>query len=146
MHMRGPSIKLAGRLTALAAVALLVFSLLLADGCGGSPEGGQSLSNQTGVPVTWKVGGILNSSTVEIVSDVGYCVGDPRPRFGKIVIARRGNRVYIKPYVVNPPPETGPCRGVGYFEKRAIDLGEDVEGLRLYDATTEPPTLRWPRD
>jgi len=103
------------------------------------------MSDQTEVPVAWKVGAILNSSTIEIVSDVGYCVGEPRPRFGKIAITRRGNNVYIKPFVINAPPETGPCRGVGYFEKRKIDLGEDVRGLQLYDVTTEPPTLRWPR-
>lgn len=97
------------------------------------------------VPVAWEVGAVSGPSTVQIVSDVGYCVGDPRPRFGRIAITRHGSRVYIKPFVINAPPTSGPCRGVGYFEKRAIDLGDEIQGLQLYDATTEPPTLRWPR-
>lgn len=94
---------------------------------------------------TWKVGAILGSSAVEIVGAVGYCVGESRPRFGKVTSTRQGHRVYIEAFIVNAPPKTGPCRGVGYFERRAVDLGEDVHGLRLYDASTSPPTVRWPR-
>lgn len=130
-----------------ATIGLIFAVAVLLAACGGNSEttASSSISRSSGVPAPWKVGAIVDATTVRIVSHVGYCAGDRRPRFGYVRVEKRGHRVYISPRVLNAPPRKGSCRGVGYFEKRTIDLGESLSRLQLFDGTTSPPTLRWPR-
>jgi hypothetical protein len=97
-------------------------------------------------PVHWRVIGSPSKHVMNIISERGYCAGEGAPRFEAVRISERGINVYISPYVRRQHP-TGEvvCRGLGGFQRGAVELQQDVDDVRLYDATTAPPSLRWSR-
>lgn len=97
-------------------------------------------------PVKWRVADPPAARRVHINSDIGYCVGEPPPEYRVVRVIERGRRVFITPYVRQPRP-TGRalCRGVGGVQRGIVKLRQDAQKAKLFDASTSPPVLRWPR-
>jgi hypothetical protein len=121
------------------AVILLVISLLSA--CGSSATH-KTLKEEL---VHWRIASVAGPTSVRIFSNAGYCLGDPKPRYGVTKVVERADSVYISPALVYAPREKGPCRGVGYSVSQTIDLDRELNAVKLYDSTTSPPGLRWPK-
>jgi hypothetical protein len=122
--------------------------------------------------VRWRVSPPLKGRRVEIWSERGYCAGEPPPKLQATHIVERGKSVYIKAYVqksIGPrgqepkpqsldagkpfrasdrgskPQSIEVCGGLGGFQHGIIKFRRNADQLKLYDAATSPPTLRWPR-
>jgi hypothetical protein len=96
-------------------------------------------------PVHWRVASVAGATSVRIFSNAGYCLGDPKPRYGAVQIVKRPDGVFISPSLIHAPSERGSCRGVGYSVSQTIDLDRELSAVKLYDSTTSPRGLRWPR-
>jgi len=123
-------------------------------------------------PVHWRVSKITGSREVQIYTSLGYCVGSELPpRFAGYRLSRRGKSLHITPYAAKLEPrytraysamltsrdrrvDAGRlafplqkrmdlCRGGGYYAYAMIKLNQGIEDVKLYDATTSPPSLRW---
>lgn len=133
----------------LTVVAFLGAVLMLAiSGCG--PAASVAADQETrpsGSQAHWRVAGMPGSRSVTISSSVGYCDGDPKPRYGKILVRSRRSKVFITPFVVaqSRAEKGGFCDGLGWYQYRTLKLSRPVAKLKLYDASTRPPSLRWPR-
>jgi hypothetical protein len=97
-------------------------------------------------PVHWRMAKVVGPRVVEIYSGAGYCVGsEPPPRFLAVRSWRRGSNIYVAPFIAVRRASSGVCRGVGYWQYGTVHLDRSLKGVRLFDATTSPPSLRWPR-
>lgn len=106
------------------------------------------LSKRLGIRQThWRVMAVTGPKMVHILSSEGFCVEDESPPvFIAYRAVSRGNRVYITPYIaqVRRQNPSMVCRGVGFSQEGTIRLGRELDDVQLYDATTSPPSLRWP--
>jgi hypothetical protein len=115
-------------------------------------------------PTHWRVSEVLGAKEVRIFSAQGFCSGiEKAPRYKGYRISEKGQKMYITPYIsrerISPGPSPRPstakpsrslsgleiCRGVGGAQLGVIKLDRPLEDVMLYDATTTPPGLRWPR-
>jgi hypothetical protein len=106
-------------------------------------QGGRS--SKVRRPARWKVVSVLNPYSVKISSSIGYCVGDPKPRYGQVQIVQTGRKIFITPYVVSAGSEKDACFGVGWYQYWTLHLNQRLAAVRLFEATTTPPSLRWPK-
>lgn len=121
--------------------------------------------------VHWRVSKVAGPHAVRIYSSLGYCAGDELPpRFAGYRLSGRGRNLYITPYAAKLKFRHGKaysakvmpqgkviggrlsfpvhneifvCRGVGYYPYAVLKLNQRVKVVKLYDATTSPPSLRW---
>ena len=100
-------------------------------------------------PVHWRISEVQGSNEVQIYSSEGYCEGEPPPQYAGYRLRENKAKLYITVYVaeLRSPSRSGEelCRGAGYTQTGKIMLARNVEDVELYDATTSPPSLRWPR-
>lgn len=157
----------AGRLTVRTAF-LLVFSALFVVGCGSSAEPTDSSGRlpNTGpaptlevltkksiasdtrnlVAVRWKLSGSPRGRQVAIYAQRGYCVGEAPPEFKGVRVVESGDRVFITAYMNRPAaPEQAVCGGIGGFLRGTVEIRQAADDARLYDASTAPPSKRWPK-
>jgi hypothetical protein len=111
-------------------------------------KGKPVLSERMGIRQThWRVIRIAGPKEVRILSSVGYCVeGESPPVYVAYRAVGRGKKLYITPYVAQLRRQTPStiCRGVGFTQEGTILLERPIGDVELYDATTSPPSLRWP--
>jgi hypothetical protein len=135
----------------IVAIAIAV-TFMVGGACGGnatSDKGSEATtsSNDKSVIHTlpWEVLRVIEPKTVVIVVGAGSCSGKPR-----IVRARpryMRNSVYIQAEVAFPKIKWRKgviCGGTELFIRKSIKLKRDVNKVRLYDASANPPILRWP--
>lgn len=128
-------------------VAISVSSLVIACGDTSTVQTSDAVKGREEGAFQWAVIFTPTSRTVKIGSDVGYCVGNPRPRIVKPNVEYRGDEVYIRAELHKPSrrvPSRGPCRGVGLLVTRKIVLRRNLSEVELYDSGVDPPELRWP--
>lgn len=98
-------------------------------------------------PVRWKVFSIPSNDHVQIYSQAGYCLDiETEPRYGRIQVVGRADGTYITAFMVPSRPKPSAkgkfCSGVGSPLLKTIAVDRDASGPKLYDASTDPPTLR----
>lgn len=98
-------------------------------------------------PVRWKVFSIPSNDHVEIMSRAGYCPDiETRPRYGRIQVVGREDGTYITAFMVPSRRKASTkikfCSGIEAILTRTIAIDRDAYGPKLYDASTNPPTLR----
>jgi hypothetical protein len=124
--------------------------MVAAVGCN-SERPVRSHSKHYGGPVVlrvmqWKVVFAVAPKIVRIIVEAGYCVGRPKPWIQRADMRYQGDGVYLKAEVAFPRwPRwaKGDCAGVGLFLYKRVELKRDLADVRLYDAKTSPPSLRW---
>ena len=131
-----------------------VFTLMVAFGigCGSSERPDETARPASGrfdkEVVAWGVASVSGPKTVKLGTEIGYCVGDPKPRMRLAQRIYRGKSVYITVELALPrkkPSDHSLCGGVGLFLYKTIRLTRDLADVMLYDSSTDPPTRRWPR-
>jgi len=93
----------------------------------------------------WEVVTVVEPRTVVIVLGAGSCSGKPhilqtRSRY-------KGDSVYIQVEVAFPKVKWRKgviCGGTELFLRRSVKLRRDVDDVRLFDTSANPPILRWP--
>jgi hypothetical protein len=123
------------RRIALSTGLLMVFCGTLL-GCG---DGGVDAS-----AIHWSFFEQLGPRKARLAGEVGYCVGEPKPRIEKVLRRYSGNRVFLMLILEERPPEPEKCRGVGLAVFKTVSFRRDLEQLKLFDSSTTPPTPRWP--
>jgi hypothetical protein len=129
----------------------VAITLLLGGGCGADSTSDVRPTKTTpsdkltvhGLP--WEVSKVIEPRTVVIVVGAGSCRGKPhilraRPRY-------EGDSVYIRAEIAFPKVKLRKgaiCGGSELFIRRSIKLKRDVDDIRLYDTSANPPMLRWP--
>ena len=76
--------------------------------------------------------------------EVGYCVGEPKPRIEKVIRSYSGNHVFLTLIPSQERPEPEECRGVGLTLFKKVTFRRNLEQLVLLDSSTDPPSRRWP--
>lgn len=130
---------------------LVVWACLpILAGCGSGGGGTKTNSDQSGVGgttevVRWGVEEVLGPKSVKIGSSVGYCLGDPRPRYGDVEVKEVGRRAYITAHAVLAPelPKGSLCEGVDTGISKPIRFKHNLVAMELFDGMTKPPALRW---
>ena len=124
--------------------------LSLAAGCGAGSNGAKSSTEQGAATgrtevVRWGVEEVLGPKSVKIGSSVGYCLGDPRPRYGDVEVKEVGRRAYITAHAGLAPelPKGSLCEGVDTGISKAISFKHNLVAMELFDGMTKPPALRW---
>jgi hypothetical protein len=95
--------------------------------------------------------GIVKSTgprTLKIGGEADYCWGTrPWPKIERVTTSYRGKKVYVTTEAT-PPAEGSPngrkCIHVGLPIYRDVTLDRSLRGSLVYDASTDPPALRWP--
>jgi hypothetical protein len=128
----------------IAAVAILAFGVA----CGDRSSSDQTVGKRDPKAFKWGVIFTPTERMIKIGGGVGYCAGDPRPRFRRPDVEYRGEDVYIRLELKarrSHASRNGLCLGSERLVMRTITLRRDLSDLRLYDSGIEPPELRWPR-
>lgn len=84
---------------------------------------------------------------MKISVEVGSCDGGSHSRIIRARPRYDGEGVYIRAEVAFPRVKLPPgvvCGGVGLIKQKTVWLARDVREVKLFDASTDPPTLRWP--
>jgi len=94
----------------------------------------------------WEVGSVKQPRTITVIGEVGHCVGHPKPRSQLPHIGYRGRNVYIMLVVEVPHQKQGTaCAGVEVPVRRIVTLKRTLSEVKIYDSSSNPPALRWPR-
>lgn len=153
-----------GSLTLRAAILSILFGIFFA-GCGSSSESTdssarlpnpgpaprlesltkESISRGDLVPVHWKLSGMPEGRRARIYAGRGYCAGDVPPEFQGVRVSEQGSRIFITAYVNrSAPSEHAVCRGIGGLQRGVVRVRQAVDEVRIFDASTSPPSKRWP--
>lgn len=96
-------------------------------------------------PIHWRLASPPKGRQVQVFSAEGYCIGESPPQYEAVRVSERDRKVLITTYVrTGRPTERELCRGVGGFQRGIVVLPHGVSGAQLYDASTTPPSRRWP--
>lgn len=114
---------------------LLVASCVTMGGCGSgdSPDGLQ-----------WSFLKQLGPRKAKLAGEVGYCVGEPKPRIEKVIRSHSGNRVFLTLILGPERPEPEECRDVTLGVFKTVSFQRSLGQLVLLDSSTDPPSRRWP--
>jgi hypothetical protein len=98
-------------------------------------------------PVRWEVHSFPDSDRVKIISSAGYCENlESPPRYGRIQVVGRADGTYIKAFLLRSKsrlsPRNNACLDVGSSVFRIVAIDRNGYGPKLYDASTDPPTLQ----
>jgi hypothetical protein len=124
------------------AIVLLAGMTLLAVGCGGGEDGSERA-------VEWAVASPADPSShqVRLSASVGWC-GIGFPQLERPIIKYEGDRAYIE--LRHTPEEKKEGQNGCLLEllglHKTITLKRDLGDLVLYDVSTDPPEIRWPRE
>lgn len=116
-------------------IAGLVASYVILVGCGGG-DGPRALE--------WSFFKQLGPHKAKLAGEVGYCVGEPKPRIEKVLRSYSGNRVFLTLILSQEQPEPEECRGIGLGVFKTVSFQRNLEQLVLLDSSTDPPSRRWP--
>lgn len=116
--------------------ALLVATCVALLGCGG---GG---ADENALP--WAFYKHLGPHKGKLAVEVGYCVGEPRPRLEQVTRRYSGDRVFLTLTLKEGPPEPEKCLGKEIAVFKTVSFRRKLGQLELFDASTNPPTRRWP--
>jgi len=96
--------------------------------------------------VPWKVVSVPGPRQLVLLSSVGYCAGEPRPVIKGVGIHYEGGAVILRVRAlrVRTIKRGEFCGGMLAMLETRVRLRRDVESLKLYDGSSEPPKLRLP--
>ncbi len=124
------------------AIAMLIGMTLLAVGCGSGDDGSERA-------VEWSVDPPVdpNSNWVRLAATVEVC-SVYVPLLEEPIIEYSDNRAYIELRQTPEEKEEGRngCVLGLLVPHKMITLERDLGDLILYDASTDPPEKRWPRE
>jgi hypothetical protein len=119
-------------------IAALSSALMFAAGCGGSGDGSERA-------VEWYVERAVSPKSVRLVAHVEICL---KPvRLERPIIEYSDDRVYLE--LRHAPEELegkrNGCLLLLWPLRRTVAFKRDLDELVLFDASTDPPEQRWPR-
>jgi hypothetical protein len=125
------------RIVWLIAGPLLILTVSCAAlvGCGGGDDENA---------LEWVFFKQLGPHKAKLVGEVGYCVGEPKPRVEKVIRRFSGRQVFLTLVLGQERPEPEECRGVGLGVFKIVTFHRNLAQLELLDSSTDPPSLRWP--
>lgn len=120
-------------------VAIVFACASLAFGCGGGGD-------RSAQAVEWEVFRPTSPREVDLVVTVDHCDGDPKPTIQRPMIEYSGKRVFIELFLepLGESDDKG-CLPVLLGVHKTIVLKRDLDGLVLFDSSTDPPEQRWPQ-
>lgn len=129
---------LAKKTMGVLAIAALLSVPLFAAGCGGGDDGSERA-------VEWTAERAVGPRSLRLAAVVEVCL-EP-VRLERPIIEYAGDRVYLE---LRHTPEESEGEQDGCFLSLAVlhttvTLERDLDELVLFDASTDPPTQRWPR-
>lgn len=142
------NVMLARRALALVVVVILMGcgKIATGDGDGLQTRDMQQREKEHLRQVHWKIYGPPSEKTVQIISEVGYCVGTNKPRIARVRIEERPRKVLLTAFLTVVPIEHEKgCADVRLGVHRFVHLKDPVGDRALYDASFSPAKLRWPR-
>lgn len=120
------------------ATVLLAGTALLGTGCG---EGEDSGSERA---VEWAVDPPVGPNWVRIDAPIEACIYG-QPLAEAPIIEYQEDRVYIE-LRHTPEDDVGGCALNLPIASKKITFERDLDELTLFDASTDPPEQRWPRE
>lgn len=126
---------------AMGALAIAAFfaTTLAGVGCGGGDDGSERA-------VEWTVDPPVGPNWARLSATIEVCHLDP-PLLERPIIEYKGNRVYIelrrRPEELSEDVNGCLLELLGAFKK--VTFERDLDELVLFDASTDPPEQRWPR-
>lgn len=130
-------------------VAALTLSALV--GCGDSappPKAKVPSSGRVSIrTLPWDVAAVRSPQAIKIFVGVGFCGGGSKAYIARARPRYAGEGVYIRAEVGFPKvglPKGAACPRVELFKYKTVKLARDLREVKLFDASTDPPTLRWP--
>lgn len=113
--------------------------VIVAFGCGGK-------SDHSAQAVEWEVFRPTGPRQVDLVVAVDHCDGDPKPTIQRPVVEYSGKRVFIELVLKSQgESEDGKCLPMLLGVHKTVVVKHDLDELVLFDSSTDPPELRWPR-
>lgn len=121
------------------AIAALLSVTMLGAGCGSGDDGSERA-------VEWRVERPVGPKWARLSAVIEYCSADP-PRLDRPIIEYTGDRVYIELRRTPEELEEGQngCVLSLLVLYETITFKRDLDELVLFDASTDPPEQRWPR-
>ncbi len=98
-------------------------------------------------PVEWKVERQIGPKQARLSAPIEYCFWE-EPRLEEPIIEYEGDRAYIELRLAPEEAEqdrNGCFLGLLILHK-TISLERSLDELTLFDASTDPPERRWPRN
>ncbi|HYP56168.1 MAG TPA: hypothetical protein VEQ41_07710 [Solirubrobacterales bacterium] len=120
------------------AIVMLAGMALLGVGCGGGDDSGSERA------VEWAVDPPVGPNWVRIDAPIEACIHD-QPLVEAPIIEYERNRVYIE-LRHTPEDDKGICFLNLPIASKKITFERDLDELVLFDASTDPPEQRWPRE
>ena len=119
-------------------IAVLLSATLFAVGCGGGDDGSERA-------VKWAVERTVGPRSARLVATVEVCFYSVR--LERPIIEYSGDRVYLE---LRHTPEKMEGEHDGCLLSlsilhRTVTFNRDLDELVLFDSSTDPPELRWPR-
>ncbi|HYP56167.1 MAG TPA: hypothetical protein VEQ41_07705 [Solirubrobacterales bacterium] len=120
-------------------IAALLAAALFGGGCGGGDDRSERA-------VEWAAERAIGPKSVRLVATVEICVNPVQ--LEQPIIEYEDDRAYIE---VRHTPEEGEGEHSGCFLslwtlRKTVTLKRDLDELVLFDASTDPPEQRWPRE
>lgn len=116
-------------------IGLLVASCIVLVSCG---DGDDARA------LKWAFFKQLGPRKAKLGGEVGYCVGEPKPRVERVIRRYSGNRVFLTLILDPERLEPEECQGVGLGVFKTVIFQRDLDQLILLDSSTNPPERRWP--
>lgn len=127
----------ARRQIAYSIAGLLVISCVTLASCGGGDDARA---------LEWSFFKQLGPRKAKLAGEVGYCVGDPKPRVEKVIRRYSGSRVFLTLILSPERPKAEECRGIGLGVFKTVSFQRDLDQLILLDSSTDPPDRHWPTE
>lgn len=124
--------------TSALAIAVLAGATLLGVGCGGSDDNGSERA------VEWAVDPPVGPHWVRISAPIEACIYG-QSLLEAPIVEYQGDRVYIE-LRHTPEDDVRGCFLNLPIASKKITFERDLDELTLFDASTDPPEQRWPRE
>jgi hypothetical protein len=120
------------------------------SGCGTTARGAPEQELGPGwaeKAIHWGVSSIADEDKVVLHGFLDYCEGDKKPFVHGFGVRYAGRRVFIAMNIAVPKKHThrgSLCFGSQLPLHGRVTLDRPIRGSTLLDASTHPPTIRWP--
>jgi hypothetical protein len=115
------------RIASYSITGLLVTSCVALASCGGGDDASA---------LEWSFFKQLGPRKAKLAGEVGYCVGDPKPRVERVIRRYSGNRVFLTLILSPEGPKAEECLGVGLGVFKTVSFQRDLDQLILLDSST----------
>jgi hypothetical protein len=96
-------------------------------------------------PVEWYVERQIGPKEARLLAQIEYCVTE-KTRFEEPIVDYEGDRAYVELRLAPEDEDPSGCFLNLPILHTKLTLERNLDELTLYDASTDPPEQRWPRE